>query len=499
MAYSFPDQNGLRFLGEELGIELTQAEADSYHEYLSELTPAFRMIEKLPEMAPAVKYPRTPGYRPEGDDNPHNAWYYKTSIKGAPRGKLRGKRIAVKDNVFVAGVPMTNGASVLEGYVPETDATIVTRMLDAGAEIAGKSVCEYLCFATNSATASTGPVDNPRAPGHTTGGSSNGSAALVAAHAVDMAIGADQAGSIRMPASFCGIVGHKPTYGLVPYTGALGIEYSFDHLGPMADTVEECALLLEVIAGDDGIDGRQKGVRTQPYTKALGKGVKGLRIGVVQEGFGRPESEAGVDKSVQKAVKRLQAQGAKVDLISIPWHNIGSALWLPIGIEGSYHNLVHANGVGYGALAEYSLSYMRAISGWPNHANELAPTIKGTLLTGEVLKRHGGRLYAKARNLVRRLRAEYDAWLQQYDVLIMPTTPMTATELVSEDASPKDVLAASWGPLNNTCPFDLTGHPAISVCCGVSDGKPVGMMVIGRHFEDATVFQVADAAHQRQD
>lgn len=498
MAYSFPDQNGLQYLAEDLGIDLTQDEAESYHEYLSQLTPAFRMIEKLPDMAPVVKYPRTPGYRPEGADNPHNAWYYKTSIKGAPRGKLRGKSIAVKDNVFVAGVPLTNGASVLEGFVPETDATIVTRMLDAGAEIAGKAVCEYLCFATNSATANTGPVDNPRAPGHTTGGSSNGSAALVAAHVVDMAIGADQAGSIRMPASFCGIVGHKPTYGLVPYTGALGIEYSFDHLGPMADTVEECALLLEVIAGDDGIDGRQKGVRTQPYTKALGKGVKGMRIGVVQEGFGRPESEEGVDKAVREAVKRLQKQGATVDLVSIPWHNIGSALWLPIGIEGSYQNLVHANGISYGTLGEYSLSYMRAISGWQNHANELAPTIKGTLLTGEILKRHGGRLYAKARNLVRRLRAEYDTWLEQYDVLIMPTTPMTATELVYEDASPKDILHASWGPLNNTCPFDLTGHPAISVCGGISDGKPVGLMIIGRHFEDATVFQVADVAHQQQ-
>lgn len=498
MAYSFPDSDGLRFVGEDLGLELTQAEADSYHEYLSALTPAFRMIEKLADPAPIVKYPRTPGYQPEGADNPHNAWYYKTSIQGAARGKLRGKRIAVKDNVMVAGVPMTNGASILEGYVPETDATIVTRMLDAGAEIAGKSVCEYLCFATNSATANTGPVDNPRAPGHTTGGSSNGSAALVAAHEVDMAIGADQAGSIRMPASFCGIVGHKPTYGLVPYTGALGIEYSFDHLGPMADTVEECALLLEVIAGDDGIDGRQKGVRTQAYTKALDKGVKGLRIGVVQEGFGRPESEAGVDKSVRAAVKRLQKQGAVVDLISIPWHNIGSALWLPIGIEGSYHNLVHSHGVGYGANAAYSLSFMRAISGWKNHANELAPTIKGTLLTGEVLNRHGGRLYAKARNLVRRLRGEYDAWLDKYDVLIMPTTPMTAEKLVAEEAPPKDVLHASWGPLNNTSPFDLTGHPAISVCCGTSEDKPVGLMVIGRHFEDATVFQVAAAAHQQQ-
>lgn len=500
MAFFFPDQDGLRRVGADLGMDLTPAEAGSYHEFLSAITPALRMIEQLPEPAPEIKYPRTPGHRPDAADNPCNAWYYKTSIKGAPQGKLAGKRIAVKDNVFVAGVPLTNGASILDGYVPETDATIVTRMLDAGAEIAGKSVAEYLCFSTSSSTASTGPVENPRAPGHTTGGSSNGSAALVAAHEVDMAIGADQAGSIRMPASFCGIVGHKPTYGLVPYTGVLGIEYCLDHVGPMADTVEECAQLLEVIAGDDGIDGRQKGVRTQAYTEVLGQGVRGMRIALVKEGFGRPESEPGVDKAVREAAKRLQAQGAVVDEISIPWHNIGSALWLPICIEGSYHNLAHAHGMGfYGVNGAYSLSFMRAIAGWKEHIDELPPTIKGGLLTGAIFARHGGRLYAKARNLVQRLRAEYDAWLNQYDALLMPTTAMTATRLLPDDASPKDVLVASWGPVNNTCPFDISGHPAISVCCGASEDKPVGLMLIGRHFEDATLFKVADAVHQKLD
>lgn len=497
MAFFFPDQEGLRRVADDLGIELSQGEADSYHEFLSAVAPALRMIEQLPDLPPEVKYPRTPGYRPDPADNPYNAWYYKTSIKGAPEGKLAGKRIAVKDNVFVAGVPLTNGASILDGFVPDTDATIVTRMLDAGAEIAGKAVAEYLCFSTSSATASTGVIENPRAPGHTTGGSSNGSAALVAAHEVDMSIGADQAGSIRMPASFCGIVGLKPTYGLVPYTGVLGIEYSLDHVGPMADTVEECALLLEVIAGDDGIDGRQKGVRTQAYAEGLDQGVRGLRIAVVQEGFGRPESEAGVDKAVREAAKRLQKKGATVDKVSIPWHNIGSALWLPICIEGSYHNLMHSHAMGfYGVNAAYSLPFMRAMAGWEQHMNELPPTIKGGLMTGEIFSRHGGYLYAKARNQVRRLRAEYDAWLAKYDVLLMPTTPMTATRLLPYDASPADVLKASWGPINNTSPFDIAGHPAISVCCGLSENKPVGLMLVGRHFDDATLFRVAQAAHK---
>jgi amidase len=240
-------------------------------------------------------------------------------------------------------------------------------------------------------------------------------------------------------------------------------------------------------------------VRTQAYTEGLDKGVKGMRIAVVKEGFGRPESEPGVDKAVRAAAKQLQDQGAIVDEVSIPWHNIGSALWLPICIEGVYHNMVHSNFMGfYGVNGAYSLPFMRAIKGWETHINELPPTIKGELLTGKIFADHGGFLYAKARNMVRRLRAEYDAWLAKYDVLLLPTTAMTATRLLPEDATPAQVLNASWGPINNTCPFDLSGHPGLSVCCGLSDGKPVGLMLIGKHFDDATLFRVGQAVHQQQ-
>ena len=426
MAYFFPDSDEIMRIGDQFGLSLNAGDAEQYRSFIHAMTPAFRLVEQLPDGMSPTKYPRLPGYRPEGEENRYNAWYYKASVKGAPTGKLQGKRVAVKDSVCVAGIPVTNGASILEGYVPEVDATIVTRMLDAGAEIVGKSACEYLCFAGNSATCSTGPVENPRVPGHTTGGSSNGSAALLAAGEVDLAIGADQAGSIRMPASFCGVVGLKPTYGLVPYTGALSIEFTFDHVGPMARTVSDCALLLEVIAGDDGIDGRQPGAQAEPYMQSVGKGVKGLRIALVKEGFGRAESEEGVDNAVRTAARRLEGQGATVEEISLPWHNYGSAIWLPIGIEGPFQNMINGHGVGYGWNGAYSLSFMKAFADWQEHADELAPTIKTVLLSGEVLRRHGGRLYAKAQNLRRRLRSEYDAALARYDVLVMPTTPMTA-------------------------------------------------------------------------
>ena len=178
----------------------------------------------------------------------------KTAIKGKPGGKLAGRRVALKDNICLAGVPMMVGAGFLDGSVPDLDATIVTRILDAGGEIAGKAVCEYYCVSGGSHTSSTGPVQNPRKHGHTTGGSSSGSAALVAAGEVPMAIGGDQAGSIRIPASYCGIVGMKPTFGLVPYSGIGPLEITIDTAGPMTANVADNALLLEVIAGPDGLD-----------------------------------------------------------------------------------------------------------------------------------------------------------------------------------------------------------------------------------------------------
>jgi len=497
VAYTLPDKKTLQEIGKQFGINLSDDEAKSYHDVLQALTPGMRLIEELADPKPEVRYPRTPGYRPEGDENRYKAWYYKTRIEGASSGKLLGKTVAVKDNVSVAGVPMTNGASFLEGYTADMDATVVTRVLDEGAIILGKAVCEYLCVAGNSATSSTGAVENPRAPGRSTGGSSNGSAALVASGDVDLAIGADQAGSIRMPASHCGIVGLKPTYGLVPYTGASGLDYTIDHLGPMTRTVLDCALMLEAMAGDDGIDGRQRGHEPENYSEAVGKGVKGLRIGVVTEGFGRPESEAVVDEVVRAEVKRLEGLGAVVEEVSIPWHNTGSILWQPVGLEGVYQAWLNGHGIGYGVNGDYMLSYMKAMGAMRNHINETAPTIKATIMVGEVLSRHGGQIYGKVQNLKRRLRAEYDAALERFDVLVMPTTPMAAAPLTTRDAPIEEVLQRSWEPLNNTSPFNLTGHPAISVCCGeTNDGRPVGFMVVGRHFDESMVFRVAEAVHQ---
>src|SRR5215813_5916542 len=250
----------------------------------------YNVVDQLPDNLPPVKYPRTPGVRPLPEDNKHNAWYVKSRVEGAPSGRLKGKTVVLKDNVMLAGVPMMNGASTLEGYVPDIDATVVTRILDAGGTIVGKAHCEYFCLSGGSHTSAHGPVHNPYKHGYAAGGSSSGCAALVGAGEVEMAIGGDQGGSIRMPASYSGCYGMKATHGLVPYTGVMPIEATIDHAGPMTATVADNALLLEVIAGADGLDPRQYDVQAEKYsyTTGLGRGVSGMRIAMVNESFGWP-------------------------------------------------------------------------------------------------------------------------------------------------------------------------------------------------------------------
>jgi len=318
-----PTVADLRQAAQKLGMSPNDTYLNAVEQIITPLADAYATLDTTPDELPAVKYPRGQFYRPAAEENPHGAWYVKTSIKGKPGGKLAGRRVALKDNVCLAGVPMMVGAQLLEGYVPEVDATVVERILDAGGEIAGKAVCEYYCVSGGSHTSSTGPVHNPRKRGYTTGGSSSGSAALVAAGEVDMAIGGDQAGSIRIPASHCGIVGLKPTFGLVPYTGIGLLEITIDTCGPMTANVRDNALLLEVIAGPDGLDTRQRGVAAGRYTEALAGGVKGMRIAVIKEGFGHPNSEPDVDAHVRDAARRFAKLGAIVEEVSVPTHALG--------------------------------------------------------------------------------------------------------------------------------------------------------------------------------
>tara|TARA_B100000686_G_scaffold204032_1_gene210808 strand:- start:412 stop:1908 length:1497 start_codon:yes stop_codon:yes gene_type:complete len=494
-----PTLSQLRELAQTLGFELERDELAVYHEIIADSMDIYRALDELPDHLPPVHYPRTPGYRPEGEENQYGAWYYKTSVKARSRGKLAGKRVALKDTICLAGVPMMDGASSLEGYVPDVDAEVVTRILDAAGEIAGKAVCEYFSYSGGSHTAATGLVQNPRKPGYSSGGSSSGCAVLVAAGEVDMAMGGDQAGSIRVPATHSGIYGLKPTYGLVPYSGILSSEFNVDHTGPMTATVADNALLLEVVAGPDGVDPRQANVKTARYTKALQQGARGLRVGVLQEGFGWEHGEADVDAAVKSAARKLKKLGLEVAEVSIPLHRRGWQIWIGFAVEGYLKNMVYGNGLGTGHGGLFVTSLNDRLRAWRQHVNEFSPGLKFGMLLGEYLNRnYCGHYYGKSINLSRRLAADYDRALSEVDVLLMPTAPQKAKPLPKPDAPIDKLVELQFAYIENTSPFDLTHHPALSVPCGSSDGLPIGMMLVSKHFDEETLYRVAHAYEQAQ-
>lgn len=501
MSIRLPSERTLGEISAQQGLELSPDDLATYQRVIVGALGALRRLDELPEPKLPVNYPRTPGYQPNAAENPGNAWYWRCSIDGAKGGPLAGKTVALKDSICLAGVPMMNGCSLLEGFVPDVDATIVTRILDAGGRIIGKATCEHLGVSDGSHTSDNGIVPNPHDPMRSAGGSSSGCASLVATGACDMAIGGDQAGSIRMPASFCGTFGLKPTYGLVPYSGVFEGEYSMDHVGPMAATAENTALLLQAIAGPDGVDPRQCGVEAGDYLAQLHDGVEGMRVGILQEGFGWDGAEAEVADAVRTAAHGLRTMGASVEDVSIPLHLDSPSIWRGLIVEGSYVRVVRGNSQGVGTKGYYNTPLIDAFGrGRARNARDFSVTVKYSALLGAYLHEHyGSHYYAKARNLSRLLKEAYDAALADYDVLVMPTTVMRAPPLPAPDASLGELIRTAFEVNDSTCGFNVTGHPALSVPVAVVDGLPVGLMAVGSSFADATVLQFGQACEDLLD
>jgi amidase len=478
-------------------MHLSDEDLGSFEPMVAGLLSSYDVVEALyAQTAPQPPAGRT-WKRPEPAENPLGAWYVKTEIQEKPDGPLAGRRVAVKDNIEVAGVPMMNGSRTLEGFVPSRDATVVTRLLAAGATITGKAVCEDLCFSGGSHTSVTGPVRNPWDVTRTTGGSSSGSAALVASGEADLALGGDQGGSVRIPSAWCGTVGHKPTHGLVPYTGAFPIEFTLDHLGPITRTVADAALMLSVLAGRDGWDPRQPAdLHPGDYVGALSRDVAGLRAGLVSEGFGIPDlSEPRVDETVRAAAARLREAGMQVDEVSVPWHRHAMHVWNVIATDGATVQMVDGNGYGYNwdglydpeLIAYYGAQRREVADAW-------SETVKLVVLGGRYsVEKYQARHYAMARNLAFEVRRRYDEALARFDVLVMPTLPMVATPLVTASDPRETYISRALEMIPNTAPFDVSGHPATTVPAGLADGLPVGMMIVGRQFDDATCLRVAHA------
>lgn len=517
-------------------------------------------VQSLPEYEdPRLKPQKVEGgersyYKPDEAENPLNAWAHKTTLSTSAKGPLTGRTIVVKDNVSVAGLPLGLGCSpslLKDGKHPIStiDATVVARILAAGGTIKGTATCENLSMFALSYTSDSGVVHNAWKRNYATGGSSSGCGALVSigdveqsrkggkdsgdyslGEGVDMAVGGDQGGSIRLPASYSGIYGLKPTHGLVPYTGIAPLNPMIDHTGPMTRSVEDTALLLGVMAGYDGIDPRMTPESPLPaqvsdYLGDLEAWVKekeeqgdwtpssagkGLRIGILKEAFDVLGLNPAIVASVKSAAERFKSLGADVVEVSIPMHKQAAAIWtvatrpmMPHFISGNPPDLL-----------SHTLPGLEPLPTDQNFFDTLAnrnPAVVNVLMNAAHIRRkYGPALVRKAHMHVWELRAAYDNALEGVDVLLTPCNPTVGPKHPSSTVKSKenpnglserimDLFEPAIGNTINTCGFNVTGHPAMSMPVGwgkVKEGEgrlPIGMQVLAKRFDEASIFKAAKA------
>ncbi|EOA91936.1 uncharacterized protein SETTUDRAFT_178290 [Exserohilum turcica Et28A] len=492
---------------------ITAKESRDYHQLLAAVHDVAKHVLDLPDYVAYTdteRYPRERIYRPSPDEQDFgNAWAHKFFIRGNSQGTLlRGKTLCLKDNIAVAGVPQFFGTDAIPPWTPESDATVVRRALDAGADIVGTTICENFCNSTSSFTSAQGTVHNPHAEGFSAGGSTSGGSAVVGAGLVDLAIGADQGGSIRVPASFCGSnenkgVGLKPTHGLVPYTGLSSGDAISDHAGPIARNVRDVALCLDAISGRDDYDDRTLGAPlhgSMQYAQHLQGSVAGLKIGVLKEGVEHRIIQEEVRETVLRAAETFQLLGATVEEVSLPLHLEGPAIWT---IQSRIAGTLGMLGYAHGRRGLFSTAYEAARQPWTDESfQKLFPSTKNTMINGLSLMQSYPGLYAKTMNVAQQLRDSYEKLFQEYDVMIMPTTPFVAPPNVDwkRGDAPMDALKPSMGITINTAIFDVTGHPALSLPVGFAPSGvdasvklPVGMQLVGGLWQEQKILDAAFA------
>ncbi|WP_165875247.1 amidase [Natrarchaeobius chitinivorans] len=492
-----PTEAEMAELADQFGLTLTDEDLEAHRELIQSRLGAFEYLEGL-SVPPKSHEHRTrdPGYRPSADEDPLNAIVTNCRVEGEEDGLLSDHTVGIKDNIAVRGVEMTCGSRVLDGYIPAEDAFVVTQVLDAGGTITAKTNMDEMAVSGSGEVTASGPIVNPHSEDHLAGGSSGGSAVAVVTGQVDVAIGTDQAGSLRVPAAWCGCVGLKPTHGLVSYRGTVPLGHSFDHVGPMTTTVDDNARVLEAIVGRDPQDPRQKPGRSEDYLDALTDDPSGLTIGVVEDGFGSEHADPAVDQAVRDAVDDLVDLGAEKREISIEEHNDGVVICMAVQLEETIE-MWESDGVGYFTGGQYDAQFADVFGALRRARPDLfAPTVKHMMLLGGYLrKKFHGRHRRKAQNLRKSLTEAYDDVLEECDLLAMPTTPMTAFEREPEQDRTQLVNRAQGkaGRGRNTMPFDMTGHPAMSVPVDTVDGLPVGLMLVGSHFDERAIFRAASA------
>lgn len=495
-----------------------------------------------PALVPVPTVSERTYWRPRPEENPLNAWSHRCELQAStPKtALLAGRSVAFKDNIAVGGLPTTLGTRsslVLmrgEDYPISTiDASVVSRVLDAGATVKGTTTCETYSASTLSSTSFRGPVQNPWAHGYNAGGSSSGSGALVGANfvsklkgvtfgePVDMAIGGDQGGSIRLPAAYNGCYGMKATHGLIPYTGVMSLSPMVDHVGPIANTLQDIALLLQVLAGYDGIDARMTAEsplrdHVLDYSAFVRDAFaecksptsaprSSFTVGLLKEAFQISGMDPVVARYVHDSARQaFEAMGVRVVEVSVPMHAEGPLIWTAATRATMSDWAVASQTPGY---LSYHPPHMKLQ--WPPNQDmyealsDTNPTVMNLIFSSAFLKeKYGPGVEAKAHRKVFQLRQAYDDALAQVDVLITPTTlglAMRHPELMRDGKRTgiMERINPAIGLSSNTCPFNVTGHPALSVPCGFEKDAetgqmlPVGMQIVGRRWDEKMVLKAA--------
>ena len=406
-------------------------------------------------------------------------------IKDKKDGKLFGVPVAIKDNICIEGRPTTCASKILEGFRPPYNATVINKLKDEGAMLIGRANMDEFAFGSSCETSCYGPTKNPWDTKRIPGGSSGGSAAAVGAGEAIMALGSDTGGSIRQPASLCGVVGLKPTYGRVSRYGLIAFASSLDQIGPITKDVRDSALLLSAIAGYDPKDSTSVDVKVPDYTKSLVNDVKGLRIGIPKEYFVK-----GIDKEVKEsvltAIKRLEELGAKAEEVSLPHTKYAVNTYYIIAPAEASSNLARFDGVQYGLQKPGTLLQMYKETRNAGFGNEA----KRRIILGTYVLSSGyyDAYYLKALKVRTKMKEDFDKAFKKFDCIITPTSPTPAFKIGEKAGDPLSMYLSDVF----TIPANLTGLPAISIPCGFAKGNlPIGLQIMAKPFAEETLFRVA--------
>ncbi|AWE08832.1 Asp-tRNA(Asn)/Glu-tRNA(Gln) amidotransferase GatCAB subunit A [Lysinibacillus sp. 2017] len=410
------------------------------------------------------------------------------------RGPLFGMPIGVKDNIVTEGLETTCASKILEGFMPIYDATIVKKLRDAGMVTIGKLNMDEFAMGSSNENSAYKTTKNPWNLNHVPGGSSGASAAAVAAGEVPFSLGSDTGGSIRQPAAYCGVVGMKPTYGRVSRFGLVAFASSLDQIGPITRNVTDNALLLEAISGVDEMDSTSADMPVPNYAAALNGDIKGLRVAVPKEFLGEGVGEA-AKKSVLEALEVLKAQGATVEEVSLPHSKYALAAYYILSSSEASSNLSRFDGIRYGYRTDNAKNLLELYK--QSRAEGFGDEVKRRIMLGTYSLSAGtyDAYYKKAQQARTLIKADYDKVFENYDVIVGPTAPTPAFAIGANIEDPMTMYANDI----LTIPINLAGVPAISIPCGFENGLPLGLQIIGKHFDEETIYRVAYAYEQQTD